>query len=112
MGERLRHDVETSNNFVMRSGIPARFVFHGCARLAVKLDFIAGCVMKAVEMTGTSGFRGVQMQIGEILNWRDMFWALSDAMAKSPQPWVNDTVQPNLNYGLAYRTFMGVGYRA
>ncbi|HNP56593.1 MAG TPA: 4-hydroxyphenylacetate 3-hydroxylase N-terminal domain-containing protein [Gordonia sp. (in: high G+C Gram-positive bacteria)] len=104
------YDVETSNNFVMRSGFLPRFVFHGCARLAVKLDFIAGCVMKAVEMTGTSGFRGVQMQIGEILNWRDMFWALSDAMAKSPQPWVNDTVQPNLNYGLAYRTFMGVGY--
>jgi 4-hydroxyphenylacetate 3-monooxygenase len=50
------------------------------------------------------------MQIGEILNWRDMFWGLSDAMAKSPQPWVGDSVQPNVNYGLAYRTFMGIGY--
>jgi 4-hydroxyphenylacetate 3-monooxygenase len=50
------------------------------------------------------------MQIGEILNWRDMFWGLSDAMAKSPQPWVGDSVQPNINYGLAYRTFMGIGY--
>lgn len=50
------------------------------------------------------------MQVGEILNWRDMFWGLSDAMAKSPDEWVNGAVQPNLNYGLAYRTFMGVGY--
>jgi 4-hydroxyphenylacetate 3-monooxygenase len=61
-------------------------------------------------MTGTSSFRGVQAQIGEVLNWRDMFWALTDAMAKSPQPWVGDVLQPNANYGLAYRTFMGVGY--
>ncbi|NDK90732.1 Pyoverdin chromophore biosynthetic protein pvcC [Gordonia desulfuricans] len=104
------YDVETTNGFVMKSGFLNRFMFHGCARLAVKLDFIAGCVMKGVEMTGSAGFRGVQMQIGEILNWRDMFWGLSDAMAKSPDPWVNGAVQPNINYGLAYRTFMGVGY--
>ncbi|MFC4948679.1 4-hydroxyphenylacetate 3-hydroxylase family protein [Pseudonocardia sp. GCM10023141] len=104
------YGVEAANNFVMASGFLPRFTFHGCARLAVKLDFIAGCVMKAVELTGTSSFRGVQMQVGEILNWRDMFWGLSDAMAKSPQEWVNGSVQPNINYGLAYRTFMGVGY--
>ncbi|WP_373922200.1 4-hydroxyphenylacetate 3-hydroxylase C-terminal domain-containing protein [Rhodococcus sp. LW-XY12] len=104
------YDADTTNGFVTKSGFMARFMFHGCARLAVKLDFIAGCVLKAVETTGTNNFRGVQMQIGEILNWRDMFWGLSDAMAKSPDEWVNGAVQPNLNYGLAYRTFMGVGY--
>ncbi|MDM3975313.1 4-hydroxyphenylacetate 3-hydroxylase N-terminal domain-containing protein [Mycobacterium marseillense] len=104
------YDADASNTFLMGSGFLPRFTFHGCIRLAVKLDFIAGCAMKGVEMTGTANFRGVQMQIGEILNWRDMFWALSDAMAKSPQPWVGDAVLPNLNYGLAYRTFMGVGY--
>lgn len=104
------YDADAANNFVMASGFLPRFTFHGCARLAVKLDFIAGCTMKAVEMTGTSSFRGVQMQIGEILNWRDLFWGLSDAMAKSPQEWVGGAVQPNVNYGLAYRTFMGVGY--
>lgn len=52
----------------------------------------------------------MQAQIGEILNWRDLFWGLSDAMAKSPLPWVGDAVQPNIRYGMAYRTFMGVGY--
>ncbi|WP_020660813.1 4-hydroxyphenylacetate 3-hydroxylase N-terminal domain-containing protein [Amycolatopsis benzoatilytica] len=104
------YDVEKANDFVPASGFIPRFTFHGCARLAVKLDFIAGCVLKAVEVTGSSAFRGVQMQVGEILNWRDLFWGLSDAMAKSPQDWVNGTVQPNLNYGLAYRTFMGIAY--
>lgn len=104
------YDAGAANSFANGSGFLERFTFHGCTRLAVKLDFIAGCVLKAVEATGTSNFRGVQAQIGEILNWRDVFWALSDAMAKSPTPWSGGSVQPNLNYGLAYRTFMGTGY--
>ncbi|TNC29142.1 Pyoverdin chromophore biosynthetic protein pvcC [Amycolatopsis alkalitolerans] len=104
------YDAAAASSFVMGSGFIPRFTFHGCTRLAVKLDFIAGCVLKAVDLTGSAGFRGVQMQVGEILNWRDLFWGLTDAMAKSPQEWVGDAVQPNLNYGLAYRTFMGIGY--
>ncbi len=104
------YDAEASNAFTSDSGFTERFTFHGCTRLAVKLDFIAGCLLKGVEATGTSGFRGVQAQVGEVLNWRDLFWGLSDAMAKSPTPWIGDSVQPNLNYGMAYRTFMGVGY--
>ncbi len=104
------YDADSANRFTSDSGFTERFTFHGCARLAVKLDFIAGCLLKAVETTGTGGFRGVQAQVGEVLNWRDLFWGLSDAMAKSATPWVGDAVQPNLNYGMAYRTFMGVGY--
>jgi 4-hydroxyphenylacetate 3-monooxygenase len=104
------YDAEGANNFMNGSGFVERFTFHGCTRLAVKLDFIAGCALKAVEMTGASGFRGVQAGIGEILCWRDLFWGLSDAMAKSPNPWIGGAVQPNVNYGLAYRMFMGTGY--
>jgi 4-hydroxyphenylacetate 3-monooxygenase len=104
------YDADAANLFVAGSGFLNRFTFHGCTRLAVKLDFIAGCAIRGVRMTGTAGFRGVQAQIGEILNWRDLFWGLSDAMAKSPTPWVGDAVQPNLGYGLAYRTLMGVAY--
>lgn len=104
------YDAEAANNFVMASGFLPRFTFHGCTRLAVKLDFIAGCLLKGVQMTGSAGFRGVQTQIGEVLCWRNLFWGLSEAMARDPQPWVEGTVQPNTAYGLAYRTFMGVGY--
>src|SRR6516162_2390250 len=35
--------------------------------------------------------------------WRNIFWGLCDAMVKSPDPWVSGAVQPNLNYGMAYR---------
>ncbi|MFD9963298.1 4-hydroxyphenylacetate 3-hydroxylase N-terminal domain-containing protein [Amycolatopsis sp. NPDC058986] len=104
------YDAAAANEFTAGSGFLERFTFHGCTRLGVKLDFIAGCAMKAIEMTGSSGFRGVQAQIGELLNWRDLFWSLSESMAKSPNPWVGDAVQPNVNYGMAYRTFMGIGY--
>ena len=104
------YDAEAANQFAMKSGFIPRFCLHGCTRLAVKLDFIAGCLLKAVEATGTAGFRGVQVQVGEVLNWRDLFWGLSDAMVKSPDPWVGNSVQPNMSYALAYRTFMGIGY--
>ena len=41
-------DVEKANNFFPRTGFLPRFVVHGCTRLAVKLDFIAGLLLKAV----------------------------------------------------------------
>jgi 4-hydroxyphenylacetate 3-monooxygenase len=104
------YDEAADRDFVTGSGFINRFTFHGCTRLAVKLDFIAGCAAQAVRTTGSASLRGVQVQLGELLNWRDMFWGLSDAMAKSPTPWVGDAVQPNLSYGLSYRTLMGIAY--
>ena len=35
-------DVEKANNFFPRTGFLPRALLHGCTRLAVKLDFIAG----------------------------------------------------------------------
>lgn len=60
-------DIEKTNNFFPASGFVQRFTLHGCTRLAVKLDFIAGLLLKAVEATGTSNFRGVQAQVGEVI---------------------------------------------
>lgn len=96
--------------FTARSGFPERFTFHGCTRLAVKLEFIAGLLLKALDITGTKDFRGVQTRVGEVLAWRNLFWALSDAAARNPVPWRNGAVLPNPQYGMAYRWFMQVGY--
>ena len=49
-------DVEKANNFFPRTGFLPRFVVHGCTRLAVKLDFIAGLLLKAVEAAGTKDY--------------------------------------------------------
>jgi two-component FAD-dependent monooxygenase len=96
--------------FTGRSGFPERFTFHGCTRLAVKLEFLAGLLAKALEITGTKDFRGVQTRLGEVLAWRNLFWAFSDAAARNPVPWQNGAVLPNPQYGLAYRWFMQIGY--
>lgn len=103
-------DLGKANNFVPLSGWPQRFTFHGCVRLAVKLDFIAGLFLKAVEAAGTKGFRGVQAQVGEVIAWRNLFWGLTDAMAKTPDPWRDGAVEPNMDYGSAYRVFATVAY--
>ena len=82
-------DIDKVNNFFPRSGFLPRFMFQGCTRLAVKLDFIAGLLLKAVEATGAKDFRGVQAQVGEVLAWRNLFWGLTDAMARTTTPWTD-----------------------
>jgi 4-hydroxyphenylacetate 3-monooxygenase len=103
-------DIEKVNNFFPRSGFLPRFMFQGCTRLAVKLDFIAGLLLKAVEATGAKDFRGVQAQVGEVLAWRNLFWGLTDAMARTTTPWTPGYVLPNLDYGLAYRVMSSLAY--
>jgi 4-hydroxyphenylacetate 3-monooxygenase len=96
-------DIEKVNNFFPQSGFLPRYMFHGCTRLAVKLDFIAGLLLKGVEATGTKDFRGIRAQVGEVIAWRNMFWALTDAMARANEPWLSGYVMPNIKYGLAYQ---------
>ncbi|MDQ0163062.1 4-hydroxyphenylacetate 3-hydroxylase family protein [Bacillus alveayuensis] len=96
-------NVDITNKFFVETGFINRFTFHGCIRFAVKLDFMAGLLLKATEQAGTNKFRGVQVNIGEVLAWRNTFWALSTAMATDPVEGWNKTVMPNLRYGVAYR---------
>jgi 4-hydroxyphenylacetate 3-monooxygenase len=103
-------DVEKANTFFPRSGFAPRALLHGCTRLAVKLDFLAGLHLKALDITGSKDFRGVKTRLGELLAWRNMMWALTDSMVHNPDPWIGDTVLPNANASAAYRWFMTVGY--
>jgi len=103
-------DMEKANNFFPRTGFLPRFVVHGCTRLAVKLDFIAGLLLKAVEATGSKDFRGVQANVGEVIAWRNLFWGLSDAMVRDPRPWVGDYVLPNMDPGSAYHIIATIAY--
>lgn len=99
-----------AQRFGERSGFFERASFHGATRLAVKLEFIAGLLAKAIEITGTKDFRGVQTRLAEVLAWRNLFWALSDAAARNPVQWVNGAVLPNTQYAMAFRWFMQLGY--
>ena len=66
--------------------------------------------MKALDATGAGGFRGVQTRVGEVIGWRNLFWSLTESMARDPEAWIGDTVIPKLEYGLTYRMFMIQGY--
>ena len=48
--------------------------------------------------------------LGEVIAWRNLFWAISDAMAMNPMPWVGDAVLPNAQSGSSYRVFAGDAY--
>jgi hypothetical protein len=73
-------DLEKASTFFPRSGFLPRLTFHSCTRLAVKLDFLAGLLLKALDITGSKDFRVAQARMGEALAWRNMMWALTDSM--------------------------------
>jgi len=106
----LHRDVEKVKVFYPRSGFLNGYQFQGCTRLAVKLDFMVGIIAKALRATGADEFRGNQAMLGEVIAWRNLFWAISDAMAMNPVAWVGDTVLPNAQSGASYRVFAGDAY--
>jgi 4-hydroxyphenylacetate 3-monooxygenase len=106
----LHRDIEKIKVFYPRSGFLNGYQFQGCTRLAVKLDFMVGIIAKALRATGSDEFRGNQAMLGEVIAWRNLFWAISDAMAMNPVPWVGDTVLPNAQSGASYRVFAGDAY--
>jgi 4-hydroxyphenylacetate 3-monooxygenase len=48
--------------------------------------------------------------LGEVIAWRNLFWALTEAMAANPTPWVDGAVLPNAQAGSSYRVFAGDAY--
>lgn len=98
-------NVEITNGFRPKTGWLNRYTFQGVTRFAVKLDFMAGLLLKATEVAGTNNFRGVQARIGEVISYRNMFWAISTAMALDPEDGANGVKLPNSTYAAAYRTF-------
>ncbi len=98
-------DLEKANSFYHHSGFLGRFTFQAITRLAVKLDFILGLLLKATEIAGTNEFRGVQAQIGEVVVWRNICWALSDAQIQAATPWGDGYLLPNQEYGSTVRVY-------
>ena len=39
----------------------------------------------------------MQANVGEVIAWRNLFWALSDAMVRDPRPWIGDYLLPNMD---------------
>jgi 4-hydroxyphenylacetate 3-monooxygenase len=106
----VHRDLEKLKSFYPRSGFVAGYQLQACTRFAVKLDFLVGVIAKALRAAGSDDFRGNQAMLGEVVAWRNLFWALTDAMAGNPTKWVGDAVLPNMQSGTAYRVFAGEAY--
>ena len=98
----IHNDLEQANSFTAKSGQAERAALHGCTRFAVKMDFLVGALAKALDITGAGEFHGVKSQLGEVIAWRNTFWALSDAMAKGSVDW-NGMILPDPEAAGAYR---------
>ena len=102
-------DTNKYNNHMHDAGLYHRMALQACTRLAVKLDLITGLLIKAVEATGVDQFRGVQINLGEVVAWRHLFWSLSDAMCHSVTT-LNGAVIPKLEHMMSYRLLMAQVY--
>ncbi|GII23308.1 4-hydroxyphenylacetate 3-hydroxylase N-terminal domain-containing protein [Planosporangium mesophilum] len=104
------YEPEKANNFFVGSGFIFRAMMHGCVRLAVKFDFLCGLLLKGLDMTGTAEFRGVQSRVGELLNYRNLFWTCVDSMVNNPTPWNDGTMLPNADACMTYRMMSTIAY--
>jgi 4-hydroxyphenylacetate 3-monooxygenase len=102
-------DVERAAQFMPGAMFVPRAMLHSCTRLGVKLDFILGLVVEALAATGQDANSSLHVHIGQLVEWRDLVWAIGDAMVARPTPW-QDAVLPNQQYALAYRVLAGEIY--
>lgn len=63
----ILRDAKKILSFPIGSGFMQGFCFQGCTRFAVKLDFLAGLLAKALRCTGGDAFRGNQAALGEVI---------------------------------------------
>lgn len=102
----IYRDVEKCREFYATSGFFNRYNLQAGTRLAIKLEFCIGLLMKGTDAAGTSKFHGVQAQIGELIGMRELLWALTTAMALDPEPNIGGTVVPKLQIAGANRIYM------
>ncbi|MEZ5101805.1 MAG: 4-hydroxyphenylacetate 3-hydroxylase family protein [Thermoleophilia bacterium] len=98
-------DVEKATGFYAASGFMNRYTLQAGTRLAVKLDFVCGLIAQALEANGTQGFRGVQAQLGELMGWGSLMWALTTSLALDPQDGPGGMKIPKLENAVLVRLF-------
>jgi 4-hydroxyphenylacetate 3-monooxygenase len=98
-------DVEKAKGFYASSGFFNRFNLQSATRLAIKLEFAAGLLLKGTDASGTSDFRGIQAAVGEVIAMRELLWALTTAMVSDPEPGIGGTVVPRLQTAAATRLY-------
>jgi 4-hydroxyphenylacetate 3-monooxygenase len=103
-------DVGKATGFYPASGFMNRYTLQSGTRLAVKLDLMCAMIARALEANGTDGFRGVQAQLGELVAWRSLMWALTTTLALDPTESLGGSVVPKLEYAVLVRIFGSMAF--
>lgn len=98
-------DTEKATGFYAQSGFMQRYTLQSGTRLAVKLDFLTGLMSRALDTNGTSGFRGVQAELGELFAWRTLIWSITDTLCHDTRPGPGDSIVPNADVAMLVRLF-------
>src|SRR5437773_5316199 len=98
-------NVERANSFFPESGFFNRYNLQAGTRLAVKLDFMTGLLVRGLACNGTDTFRGVQAALGDVVAWRTLLWAMTTALAADPQPGPGGSLLPRIEYAATMRIF-------
>lgn len=99
-------DVNRAKGFYAESGFFNRFNLQASVRLAVKLEFCIGLMLKGTAASGSGEFRGVQTAIGEMIGMCNQLWAMSTAMVTDPESGIGESVVPKIQFAAANRMYM------
>jgi aromatic ring hydroxylase len=98
-------DIRRASAFYAQSGFLPRYTLQSGTRLAVKLDFLCGLFQRGLRANGTFDFRGVQAKFGELVGWRNLIWALTDALCHDPMGGPGGSVVPRIETAVLIRLF-------
>jgi 4-hydroxyphenylacetate 3-monooxygenase len=98
-------DVNRATAFYAQSGFMPRYTLQAGTRLAVKLDFLCGLFLRGLRANGTQDFRGVETKFGELVGWRNLMWALTDALCHDPMEGPGGSVVPRIEFAALVRLF-------
>lgn len=101
----IYRDIAKARSFYSKSGFLNRYPLQSGTRLAVKMDFLCGVLVKLLESNGTYGFRGVRTKVADVLGWRNLLWSLTEAMCLNPERRADGSVVPRLEAAATVRYF-------
>ena len=101
----IYRDIDKVKRFQAESGFFNRYNLQAAVRLAIKLEFCIGLMIKGTGASGTNGFRGVQAAIGELVAMKDTILAFTTAMVSDPEPSIGNSVVPKLQTAAACRIY-------
>src|SRR6266699_695756 len=94
-------DIERANNFFPQTGFLPRALLQGCTRLSVKLEFIGGLMLKAVEAPWTKGAVLPNMEAASAYQ----------VFASSFYPIIKNLIEQTLASGLIYLNSSSVDFK-